>query len=116
MCSGLVGLWRMHQAFLFCACTGGVWLERCLWMVVAPFHSSRQNLDSQGDSRRLAIIPKFASDTDDFRHSSRDLEESSSQAAPSRTAAHADMENMKQRLLGFSRDWDHLVELVPNWC
>ena len=27
VCSGLVGLWRMHQAYLFCACTRDAWLE-----------------------------------------------------------------------------------------
>ena len=45
MCSCLVGLWRMHQAYLSCACTRHAWLECCFpflglqLMVVASFHS-----------------------------------------------------------------------------
>ena len=32
MCGGLVGLWRMHQACLFCACTRDTWLECCCFL------------------------------------------------------------------------------------
>ena len=34
MCSGLVGLWKMHQAYLSCACTRHVWLECCFLLFV----------------------------------------------------------------------------------
>ena len=37
MCSGLEGLWRMHQACLGCVCTRDMWLECCFFLFLQLF-------------------------------------------------------------------------------